>query len=320
MTEQATAPVAAPAPSEATGPDVKVDIAEVAAETEAEVNESLGQEAPKAEKYKVRVGDDEEEVDIDQLKKSYALDKVLTQRGQEAARLRKEADEEKAQAKAERTRLANLLSGIKDNPAELWKLAESLGINPEEIAIQKAWEKYQWEQLPEHEKAKILAERERDEYKKKFEEMTKKEREEAEAKEAQEIEASIENDIIKVADLLDEPLAGKKGAVTIERIAQAYQSLYNTNKIKPSHEQVATKVRQILDQDLNNLFTKLDPAKAVELLPKELLNGLRDYFIKQAENKKLPFQSSAKVGIANQEATTTKKKVSINEWFNNLGK
>jgi hypothetical protein len=313
MDEQVAAVDAAPSASEAVAAPV-VDTPAQESESEESILEGAkeGKEGtpedakqPKKEKYKVKYGDVEEEVDLEQLKKSYTLDKVLTKRGQEAAAKAKEVEAKEAQ-------IADLLSSLKD-PERAWDILAKLGHDPDELAMQRAYKKYEYEQLSPEQKEALKYKQEAERAKAELAERKKSEEEAANQARAQEVEAEIESDITAVNELLGQELS----PLSVERIAQAYQVLYNSKGVKPKHQEVAAYVRRFLDQDLGNFFKGLSADKAAELLPQELLSALKQRFIKEAE-KKLPFSSTAR-GSANGQQEVQKKKLTLTEWERSIG-
>lgn len=94
-------------------------------------DDGSGQEVealPEKPRYKVKVDDQELEVDEDELLRGYQLSKASNRRFEEAARIRKEAE---AQAAAIKQHASTLLQGLRESPAET---LAALGIDVDDLS------------------------------------------------------------------------------------------------------------------------------------------------------------------------------------------
>jgi hypothetical protein len=310
-----SAPVSeTPAPQSAEPADPKssmeTDPAQEVKETKPAEDEYLSDEdwaKFSKKKRKLKIGDEDAEMTLEEIARNTALNKVLTGRGQEAAAHRKEAQETQA-------KLNQFFEKAQKDPTLFWQLMEKLGHDPRELAILKAKEAYEWDQKSEVEKRAIIAERERDRLKAEREaELAAKDAEENDKK-LMAVETEIQTDI---TDTIKE-LGITPDAVTVERIAQAITFLYNRDDKKPTTKDVAQFVLQNLEQDVSRYVKKLSPEKARELFGKEFIDQFQASLIKQAE-KNLPGSPSKRTSADDSDRPrTSKKEIGIDDWFNSL--
>lgn len=146
---------------------------------------------------RIKIDGEYVDVPISELEASYGLQKSSNKRFEEAAHLRKEVDE--LLDTFQRGDLSALKEFIPED--KLYDYAESL--------LRK---KIEWEETPEEQKARILAEKERDELKSQLEEYSKKEQEQ----------------IINYAnDLAAEELDSEIGTA-LEKLAESHGTIVNT--------------------------------------------------------------------------------------------
>lgn len=281
------------------------DEVEVPELTEAQINAII-----RKAKYKAKVDGEELELDYDTLMKDFGTTKAATKRFQEASELAKTA-------KQKEDALAQFLNSAKENPRTIFELAQRLGHDPKQLAKDLVWEEIQYEKLSP-------VERELLETKKRLEAY---EREKTEAEEArkvqeqqqlakqyeQEIETDVQ-DVLKVGKF-------KPSKEIVARIAEVYQHWFRAHGKKATTEQVVTKVRQWIDQDLASELTVESDDQVGALigrLPKTTLQALKKHFIKEAQATKAAKMTASMNGTTEPSAPKKTKKIGINDYFKNL--
>ena len=128
-----------------------------------EVEQEIQSPAEKAEakrRYKVRVDQEELEVDEDELKRGYAHNKAASKRMEQAAELRKQYEREVQIAKG----FEQWIDNVKNNPEAVFSLLEQLGHNPDDLAMKRAAERLKYEYMSENERRAYDNERELSRY------------------------------------------------------------------------------------------------------------------------------------------------------------
>jgi hypothetical protein len=289
---------------------------DVDADGEAEVAEALadyiGDEELakiKGRKIKLKLDGEDAEMTVDEILRNTALNKVLTKRGQEASQAKKEAQQQL-------DALAHFLTHARENKTSIWELAEKLGHNPDELAEERVWNKIQYEKMSPAEKRAHELEKENAILKHKEQEREKQALSEKEILESQQAEQDVQTDVEEVLKLL-----GKKPtARLVARIAEVLHSSISSLGKKPSHRQVADKIRASLHQDLSEYLSAQDIAALVEAgeIPKEFLNQLSQYQVRKA-SKKLPGSSPSHKAASTDTAKKKSEKIGVDTFFKNLG-
>lgn len=295
-----------------------------------EVTENQAQVAPKEQdvpewkrvKHRVPVkGDDgnELEVDYDDLVKNFALNKTLTQRGQEAAAKRKEAEALAARAQAELDAFKRDLERVKENPEILFHLAKQAGLDDESfdsLAEERVWRKIQYEKMSEAEKEAYHAKLERDQLKKEKAEREQKDRAAQEEQLGVQAEKEIEDcvmEAVKFSGLKPTPRL-------LARIAERTQAVLNATDKLPSPEEVAKYVRDWYHQDYSELYDS-DDISVEDLIEKrllsdKLLNKIQKYLLNKASKNVPSFGSSRQA--TNPGKPAKKQSISVDEFFKRL--
>lgn len=280
--------------------------------------QKAAQEAAKL-RFKAKIEGHEEEVELDEdtVKRDYQKWRAADKRFQDAAKMMKELGATKAEIEA-----------FKKDP---WGALRAAGQDPEELATQLLLQKLEWEDLSPAERRAIEAERERDELKSDKEKREEAERErvqrERDAQAAQEIDEEIgaalkamgrrptPRLIARVAETLIAeherqiaPLIAKYG--DSKRIPdEAYQAL----KRLPASEAVSRVHREYLS-DISEYLGELPIDEVAKLLPKKLLDGLRERDVKAVLSQD-PIGSRKIVRKSDAPSREKPRRLSTEEWF-----
>ncbi len=228
-----------------------------------------------SQKIKAKIDGIEQEVDIDELTRDYQKYKSSDKRFQEAAQLRKEANEE-------RKLVNDLLSR-----AEQGDLGWLKGLVPKEKlnkwAEQELLQHIDWEQKPEVERRAILAERRAQE----LEDRINKDKQSSEQRQAQELEqqayVAVEKDMVEAIKGL-----GYDYKITprfVRRVAeQVYASLEASDdpQAQPIPASVASKhAFEGMKSDASELLSILSPQEIMKMLPQKVRDALRKHDVDQ---------------------------------------
>lgn len=260
--------------------------------------------APAQTRHRVKVNDQEIEVEYDELLRGYQKGRSADQRFQEAAKLRKEAQEVQEA----------LASGDFKLISEKLKIPQS---RIREMSENYLIELLKFEQLSEHEKRAVIAERERDELKKQREEDNKRRTDEESARiagEAAEFIDSAIGDAIK--------LSGQKVTpITVARIAAFLQASLseedldiNEETVRNAANKAVKKAYATLDEEIRTRFSEMSVQDARAILPKRLLDELRKASVEEVLSQD-PAWSRKKLESAPTKTTKAKKITSTDEWF-----
>lgn len=241
----------------------------------------------------------------DQFIKDYGTSADATRKTQEAAKLRKEIEADKANIQA-------LFNDLKTDPRTLFKIAKDLGHDPEKLAEELVWEKIQYEKMSPEKRETLEAKRRAE-----IAEAALKEREESEKKKeakafADAAEQEIQQDVLKVLELSKR----KADPALIRRVAEIYESYILAKKTKPSHDYVVGKLRDIRRQEFAEDLSGTAIEELVNTLPKDFITNLQSYLVKQARSKDLPTHTPS--GSAPSPKVKSKERVTIDEFFKNL--
>lgn len=259
------------------------------------------EEKPKA-RYKVKVDQEEMEVDEDELKRGYAHNKAAAKRMEEAAEMRKSYHRQIQIAEG----FEKWIDNVKSNPEALFSLAEQLGLDVDDIAMKRATERLKYEYMDENERRAYDNERELSRYKqaeaRQQEEQRQKAQQEYLAKARETVESEFvefftTNKIQPTPSMLSRIAEIKYGAASAGRpisVEQAYQ-------------RVAKVMQQEMQQARLDLFANLteDDIKA---LPKEKLQKLRQVDMRAFNEGRRPTAQAA-------STPQVKKPMSTDDFF-----
>jgi len=256
-------------------------------------------------KRKLKIDDEEAEMTLEEIARNTGINKRVTQRGQEAAAKEKAAQEQQARMQA-------FFNEMREDPNRAFELLEKLGHDPDQIAIARARQAYEWTQKSEIEKRAILAERQAMALKDQIERDKRAKIESEQDAKMKAIETEIETDIKETLKVIDLPT----DVVNVERIAQALTFLYNRDGKKPTPQQVREFVLPVLEQDALRFVRSMSPEQFEKFLGEEYLDKYMAHRVKRAE-KNLPYAPSKRTS-AKDDSTAPKKKIGVNEWFKTL--
>jgi len=228
--------------------------------------------AEEKRRLKVKVDDEELEVDEDELLRGYQKARASTKRFQEAAKLRKEAED--------------LVSKLKENPFEALKGQ----IDPKQLReMTEQWliEKLKEEQLSPEERELNELRREREKWK---QEEVKKEA----AQRQQELEVQTQREIERynsefVSALEKHSLP--KSYATIKRMAYLMKEAAENN-YEMDAESAAEIVQEELSGDFSQLIRALSPEALIGFLGKDVADKIRRYDVSKLKNKTSSSSSS----------------------------
>lgn len=254
-----------------------------------EENVSEVPEAPTPKRYKVKVDQEEMEVDEEELLKGYQLSKASNKRFQEASEIQKQVE-----------RL------IEDSRKDPRKMFEVLGLNPREWSEQLLLQELEESMLTPDDKKRRDESAELESYRKE-KLSTKQKQEEAEkASYFDKASQEIDDEISQV--LQDSGL--KPTARNIARMAE-YMLAGIDSENRLTAKDAYNKVRHDYDQDIVDLLQTTPMDKLVDMLPKSFLSDLRKYEVsKHATQAKLPsFNTPGSKPQAMKEEKPRKKSI-----------
>lgn len=236
------------------------------ASTDSESTKELKKQIEALKKYKVKVDDKEVEVDENELLAGYQMRKASQKRFEEAARLKKEAEQK--------------MEYIKKNPA---KALEDLGFDVEKLASDYLLERIEEKELtPEQRKLK--------EYEKKLRDYEEKERSIKEAQEREEaarLASKYEEDYSKkIKDALS--TSGlPQTPYTIKRMAQIMiHALEEGYELSP--QDAVGIVREDYLSDIKELVGQADGNTLLSLLGKDVADKIRKTELAKVKAKTPP--------------------------------
>lgn len=258
-------------------PDASEPQQEEAAETEVS-------EAPQPRKYKVKVDQEEMEVDEEELLKGYQLSKASNKRFQEASTLQKQVE-----------RL------IEDSRKDPRKMFEVLGLNPREWSEQLLLQELEESLLTPADKQRRQEQQELEEYRQ--QKLTAKQKQE-EAEKASYFEKASQEIDDEISQVLIESNL-KPTARNIARMAEYMLASMGEDGSRLSAKDAFGKVRNDYSQDIQDLLQTTPIEKLIELLPKNFINELRRHELSKVTQAQLP--SFSKPG-SKPQATASEEK------------
>lgn len=271
------APASAPTPA---APDVQQS-RQPKAPVEGEIQTPTPEEPWKKVKHKYKAAGQDYEVDYDELVKRAEKGHGAEKRLAEASQKEKTVQE----------RLKKLSDPANE---DFQDLIELIGFDKaKKFADRLVWDSIQWDELPDHEKRRILAEQERDEAKAKL----SKHEQEVQTKQKQQAYAEADRVISEeISRVLAE---GKKQGLSVSDIPEikdmiidemlGYINLMDECEAKgipiqsppPSHEDVLRKIQSRFDTNSSAYVKRLSTEQLMKVLSKEQLSALRQAEIDQ---------------------------------------
>ena len=254
-------------------------------------------------KHRVKVNDQEIEVEYDELLRGYQKGRSADQRYQEAAKLRKEAQD--TQEAFEKGNFKALSEKFKIPQTRLREMSEDYLI-----------ELLKFDQLSEPEKRALIAERERDELKGEREAEKQKRLADESARIADQAAAFIDTalgDAIKAS-------GQKVTPITVARIASFLQASLSQDdmdidetSVRSAADKAVKKAYSTLDEEIRTRFSDMSAADAKAILPKRLLDELRKASVDEVLSQDPTWSRKAPEGAPSK--TKAKKITSTDEWF-----
>lgn len=264
------------------GPEVVEQAGEAPKDTKA--TETPPAEPPR--KHRVRVDGEEMEVDEDELRRGYQLSRASFKKMEEAAKERK-------QAEALRERLK----------ADPWAAMKDLGLDPDDLAERRVWERIQASQMtPEQRKAleaEQRAKRAEEELKAEREKATASERERLAKVEFQKIDTEItealtKNELPKTPD-------------TVRRVAQLMERSLELG-LNLAADDVAKLVVDEFRESMRRAVKGMTPAQAEAIFGGEFMKTLRKHDLSRIR--------AAKAQAPKDEAPTPGKPAPVRKALN----
>lgn len=265
------------------------------------------QAADAKKKYKVKLENEEAEVDEDELVRGYQKAKASAKRFEEAARMKKQAEQ--------------LFQGLKSNTIESLKQAGFSDQQIREMAENYLIEKYKAEEEEATLDPKDKELREAKDRLKKYEEQEKLKAQQEEqdqfVKMKQKYEAEIDAQIVDALEKNNLP----KTAYTVKRMAQ-YLARAVDMDLEVSPQDVVEMVRDDYKTDLDSFLNHYDGEKLLEVLPRSVIEKVNKAQVAKAKAKQAPAPTSTKT-VATPQTTkepVQRKKMSVSEWRESLMK
>lgn len=280
------------APAEATNVDMSPEEADSVQPEENKEPADDQKTAPK--KYKVKIDDEELEVDEDEVVRGYQHARAANKKFQEAAAERKAAE----QAKEEAKRVAeDRWAKLKTDP---FKVLSELGINPRELSEEYLLKALEEEMMSPAEKEKAELTKKLQEYEAK--EKTAKEQEEAVKKQEEEktkqeeilqlqkkYEQEYESQFIKALESTKLP----KNPTTIRRIAEIVMQ-FQQQDIDIPVEHAIRIVEQDYNRGISELVKSLEGDSLVQFLGNDVVDKIRKHTLSKVKNPIVPTAADVK--------------------------
>lgn len=248
----------------------------------------------KGTKHKVKVNGKEAEVDYDELVSSFQLRQASDEKFRTAKQLEIEYQ-----------------SFVKDP----WKFAKKHGLDPHEVAEKLLYDKIQYENLSDSEKAKLQAETERDELKRKLEELEKTDRERHEEAERAQAMQQIDEDITAALAKL-----GRKPTPRfIARMAETMLAHLEGDGDAPEMSDVLTSVDREYWSDMSEILESTPVDELRKRLPKKVLDALRKANVDEVLSQD-PMRSRKIQDTEPSPARPKHKRMSTDDYFKNIEK
>jgi hypothetical protein len=271
------------------------------------------QAPPPRKRYRVKVDGQEEEVDEDELVKSYSHHKASSIKMQQAQELRKHAERVQAD-------YTNFLNTIQKDP---WKIFDALKMDPTEAAEKLLLDKLRIQQMTpeqralyEKEQSLTAKERELEEYKRKqaeeAENLAKQQQEELTYKAVKELDGEI-GDVLKATGL-------KPTRRTVSRIAEIMLAHLDSGDGERLGADKAFGIfKGEMQTEISEYLAGLTPEQLLQTLPKPVLDAIR-----KADLDRVRATDPLKHGTRGQASSThtarNAKRMSTDSLFANLEK
>lgn len=265
-------------------------------ETEGDETEGYGEEravkrepAKEKKKYKVKDGDDELEVDEDEVVRGYQRARAANRKFEEASQVKKQVE--------------SFVQALKANP---WQALQQLGIDPDEAAYSRVKTKIEREMMSPEE---IRAQKEREEYELDREELKKYKEQEAKVKFEQEKARAFDSYAKKFTQAL-EAADIPRSPFTVKRMAE-----YERQARQAGYELTAQELGELVKEDFHGerspAYETMNGKQLINYLGTGAVEKIREEILRQAQPKATSEQGSFTPA---QKKPTQKKALTVLEW------
>ncbi len=260
----------------------------------------------KGTKHRVKIAQEESEVDYDELVRGY-------QRAQDSQRRYGEAQKLAMQAKAAQDRDQQIQSHLEKGDVS-W-LVDKMG--PQKA--REAFENYlitqlEYDSLPDSEKRSRSLEQENKKLKEDHEKQTRTQQEEAYRYTVQQAHSELDQEIGEA--LTD--LGGKPTPRLVIRILDEIEARIATKDKRITAKEARTKAVAGIHQDIAEYLPMLPPEELLKVLPKSVLDAISKHQVEQVLGERQAKRYQPKT------SQTTAKKASepttVNDWYANMDK
>ena len=243
------------------------------------------------------------DVPIEDLEKAYGLETTSRKRFEEAASLRKEVD----------TFIDNLKGGDLDLLQEL--IPQDQLYDYAENILRK---KVEWDETPEETRARIMAEKERDQYKSELEEYSKKEQEQIVTKVNEEVSHEIDEEISEVIEHMQKEHGNIVNTPEfIQDVARMMLSQLDDGADRINTRQAADFALRGWKNRIGSYVKNISHSDLTKYLSKEQLNQLRKSELDTALSQFPEYNT----GSSDRKASRrTRETVDVGSFFDQLEK
>lgn len=258
----------------------------------------------KSTKHRVKIDGNELEIPYEELLSGYQLNKSSKTRFDEAAKMRKGVED--------------FVSRLKEGD---FSVLEDF-VPKENIrnwAEKELTEYVQWEELPEYEKKRIIAEQERDKYKRQIETREQKELEEQRIHVENQASEEIDNEISEAIEILRKS-SGFEVPVTaelVQDIARLMLSQLQEGNDKPSAHEATKKIWDRYRKKFGTYVSSLSSADLRGILTPSQLKALRN---EELENAMSSMPTNIRQIKSEEKPRKQREKQDVNDFFAKMDK
>lgn len=237
-------------------------------ETVQTVDEAAPQptEQPAPQRHKVTIEGKETEVDIEELRQGYQMKQASQRRFEEAATLRKQAEQ--------------FFDAFKKDP---WTAAQQLGIDLDSAADAYYAEKLRLEMMDPKERELL----EKDKKLKEYEEKEASYKKDLEKQEIAQLQAQAMQEIdVEIGDVLKQS-GMKSSPKVVARIAELMLASLEKGERMPAAK-AFERTNADLKDEVTTMLGSLPPDKILAMFPKDTVDAIRKHFVSQVTAEK-PF-------------------------------
>ena len=215
-------------------------------------------------KHRLKIDQEEIEVDYDEMKRDAQKVRAADKRFKEASELRKAAEERHKEVES-----------FQKDP---WGYLKKSGNDPYELAESLLLERIKYEQMSDEQREALAAKMEAAELRKYKEEHEGKEKAKRDAELSEKAVQSIDQDIGETL----KSLGRKPTPRLVARIAETMLAHMSKSEGEVSAKNVIGSVQKEFQSDIHEYLSEMTPEQLREVLPKNLLDGLRRSDVEKA--------------------------------------